>query len=156
MRSSRYFRMKSKWLKVATLSMLINISGLAVWTAGVAIGETEGKAKTPEASPANEKEPKDTFSGNASWYGPQFQGKKTADGEIFDMNKCSAAHRQLHLPTKILVENPQNGKSTIVKVNDRGPYNYHRVLDLSRAAAIKTGVFDRGVAYIQCTVITTK
>src|SRR6516164_4667667 len=89
MRSSRYFRMKSKWLKVATLSMLINISGLAVWTAGVAIGETEGKAKTPEASPANEKEPKDTFSGNASWYGPQFQGKKTADGEIFDMNKCS-------------------------------------------------------------------
>jgi rare lipoprotein A len=100
--------------------------------------------------------PKETFSGNASWYGPQFQGKKTASGQIFDMNKYSAAHRKLHLPTRVLVENPRNGKSAVVNVNDRGPYNYTRVLDLSRAAAVRTGIFDHGVGYIECTVISSK
>ena len=145
--------------KLIFLSMLINVCGLTIWQAGATAGETVEQRKIPapaaESQP-KEESPKETFSGNASWYGPQFQGKKTADGEIFDMNKFSAAHRQLHLPTKILVENPQNGKSTIVKVNDRGPYNYHRVLDLSRAAAIRTGVFDHGVAYIECTILNTK
>ncbi|MBX9725266.1 MAG: septal ring lytic transglycosylase RlpA family protein [Candidatus Obscuribacterales bacterium] len=94
-----------------------------------------------------------TFSGMASWYGDKFNGRKTASGEIFDMNKCSAAHRKLHLVTKVLVENPRNGKSTVVRVNDRGPFHSGRVMDLSKAAAKKTGIIDHGLGYIECTVL---
>ncbi len=94
-----------------------------------------------------------TFAGNASWYGEKFNGRKTASGEIFNMRKCSAAHRRLHLVTKVLVENPKNGKSTVVRVNDRGPYAKGRVMDLSKEAARKTGILEHGVGYIECTVI---
>jgi len=96
-----------------------------------------------------------TFSGNASWYGAQFNGKKTASGELFDMNKLSAAHLHLPLPTKVLVENPRTGKSAVVRVNDRGPYHTKRVMDLSRQAAKDTGIFATGVGYIECTVLTS-
>jgi rare lipoprotein A (peptidoglycan hydrolase) len=95
-----------------------------------------------------------TFSGNASWYGAQFNGKRTASGELFDMNKLSAAHLHLPLPTKVLVENPRSGKSAVVRVNDRGPYHTKRVMDLSRQAAKDTGIFSYGVGYIECTVLT--
>jgi rare lipoprotein A len=94
-----------------------------------------------------------TFSGNASWYGAQFHGKKTASGEIFDMNKVSAAHRTLPLPTKVLVENPKNGKSAIVRVNDRGPYVNSRCMDISRQGAIDLDYLSHGTAYIECTVL---
>lgn len=94
-----------------------------------------------------------TFSGNASWYGGKFHGRKTASGEIFDMKKHTAAHRKLPFFTKVLVENPRNGKSVVVKVNDRGPYAKGRVLDLSRGAAEKLGILLGGVAFVDCTVL---
>jgi rare lipoprotein A len=97
-----------------------------------------------------------TFSGNASWYGIPFHGKKTASGEIFDMNKLSAAHFKLHLVSKVLVENPRNGQSAVVRVNDRGPFVRTRVMDLSRAAAIKVGTFPHGVGYVECTVLNSR
>jgi len=93
------------------------------------------------------------FSGNASWYGVPFHGKKTASGEIFDMNKLSAAHKTLALPTKVMVENPKTGKAAIVKVNDRGPYVKTRVMDLSRGAAKDLGYLDHGTAYLDFTVL---
>ena len=94
-----------------------------------------------------------TFHGMASWYGKGLNGRKTASGEIFHANQCTAAHRTLHLVTKLLVENPESGKSAIVRVNDRGPFTKRRILDLSREAAMKTGIFQAGIGYIECTVI---
>ena len=95
-----------------------------------------------------------TFSGNASWYGAQFHGKKTASGELFDMFKVTGAHRTLHLPTKVLAENPRNGKSTVVRVNDRGPFVHTRVMDLSRQGAIELGYLSRGTAYLEFTILS--
>ena len=93
------------------------------------------------------------FSGNVSWYGPRFNGKKTASGEIFNMNARTCAHRTLPFGTKVLVENPKNGKSVVVEVNDRGPYAKGRVLDLSRGAAKELGILLGGTAYVECTVL---
>jgi rare lipoprotein A len=93
------------------------------------------------------------FSGNVSWYGVPFHGKKTASGKIFDMNKCTSAHLKLPFFTKVLVEDPKNGKSVVVQVLDRGPYVKTRVMDLSREAAKRLGTLGSGVAYVDCTVI---
>lgn len=94
-----------------------------------------------------------SFSGKASWYGPGFNGKKTASGEIFDMNKCSAAHLKLPFQTRVQVEDPRTGKTVIVKVNDRGPYVKTRVMDMSKGAAVKLGTISRGVAFIDCLIL---
>lgn len=93
------------------------------------------------------------FSGNVSWYGIPFHGRKTASGEIFDMYKPTCANLKLKFFTKVLVEDPKTGKSVVVKVNDRGPYACKRVMDLSKGAATKLGTISRGVAYLDCTVI---
>ena len=96
------------------------------------------------------------FSGNASWYGARFNGKKTASGELFDMNKLSGAHKTLPLGSKVLIENPKNGKSTVVKVNDRGPFVRTRVMDLSRAGADNLGYLSHGTAHLDFTPISKK
>ena len=87
--------------------------------------------------------------GTASWYGPRFHGKKTANGEVFNQNKLTAAHRTLPLGATAEVTNVTNGKSVEVKINDRGPYVNGRVIDLSRAAAIRLGMKDAGLARVQ-------
>jgi len=93
------------------------------------------------------------FSGNVSWYGEPFNGKKTASGKIFDMNKCTSAHLKLPFFTKVLVEDPKSGKSVVVTVLDRGPYVKTRVMDLAREAARRLGTLGRGVSYVDCTVL---
>ncbi|MBY0358047.1 MAG: septal ring lytic transglycosylase RlpA family protein [Candidatus Obscuribacterales bacterium] len=108
------------------------------------------------AAGANSSEPDKSFSGNSSWYGIPFHGRKTASGEIFNMNKLSAAHKTFPLPTYCLVEDPRSGNTVIVKVNDRGPYAKGRVMDLSREAARQLGTLSRGVAYIEGTVLGRK
>lgn len=97
-----------------------------------------------------------SFSGNASWYGIPFHGHLTASGQIFDMNKLSAANLSLRLPSTALVENPRNGKAVILVVNDRGPYVKTRVMDLSREAARQLGTLSHGVAYVDITAIERK
>ncbi len=87
-------------------------------------------------------------SGIASWYGRQFHGRKTANGERFDMNAMTAAHRSLPLACFIKVTNQDNGKSVIVKVNDRGPFHTNRILDLSYGAASKLGITSRGTGNV--------
>lgn len=106
--------------------------------------------------PAEGKSTPREFSGKVSWYGKQFHGKKTASGAPFDMNDYTCAHRTLPFGTRILIENPKNGKSVVVKVNDRGPYAKGRVIDLSMAAAKKLGTMLGGVAYVDCTVLPDK
>jgi rare lipoprotein A len=79
-------------------------------------------------------------SGKASWYGPGFHGRKTASGEAFNTNALTAAHRTLPFGTKVRVLNKRNGKSVVVRINDRGPFAHGRVIDLSRASAQAIGV----------------
>jgi rare lipoprotein A len=84
--------------------------------------------------------------GIASWYGVGFHGKKTSNGEIYDMHALSAAHKTLPLGIHVRVTNLNNGKKIILRINDRGPYAKNRVLDLSRAAALKLGYHETGTA----------
>lgn len=86
--------------------------------------------------------------GAASWYGRQFHGRKTASGETFDMNAMTAAHRSLPLNCYIRVTTKNNGKSVVVKVNDRGPFHGNRVLDLSYGAAKQLGITNAGTAKV--------
>jgi rare lipoprotein A len=91
--------------------------------------------------------------GIASWYGEDFHGWMTANGEIYDMEAFTAAHRTLPLGTAILVTNVENGKQVRVRINDRGPYLYGRVLDLSLAGARALDMVDSGVAAVQIEVV---
>lgn len=88
-------------------------------------------------------------SGKASWYGPGFHGRKTSNGERFNMHALSAAHRTLPLPSYVRVTNLSNNKSIIVRVNDRGPFHRDRVMDLSKSAAAQLGFINKGMANIR-------
>jgi rare lipoprotein A len=95
--------------------------------------------------------------GEASWYGKQFHGRKTADGDRFSQDEMTAAHRTLPLGTKVIVENPENGQQVEVKINDRGPYAQpkRRIIDLSRAAANSIGIVQDGTKRVRV-VVTEK
>jgi rare lipoprotein A len=84
-----------------------------------------------------------------SWYGPKFNGKITANGEIYDQMALTAAHKSLSFGTLLKVTNPKNGRSVIVRINDRGPYIEGRDLDLSKGAAIELGILRKGVARLK-------
>lgn len=89
-------------------------------------------------------EPQTTFSGHVSWYGPGFNGRKTANGERFDMNEMTAAHKRLPFNTVVRVVDQRTDRAVLVRINDRGPYIRGRVLDLSREAATRLGMKGRG------------
>lgn len=86
--------------------------------------------------------------GTASWYGSNFDGEETASGEIFDMSEMTAAHKSLPFGTKVKVVNLENGRSVVVRINDRGPFIKGRIIDLSRAAAEKLGLIRPGTAKV--------
>src|SRR4051812_9044502 len=90
-----------------------------------------------------------TETGAASWYGPGFDGRATANGEVYDQHDRTAAHRTLQMPAVLRVTNLDNGHSTVVRVNDRGPYARSRVLDLSRAAAEELAMTHSGTARVR-------
>jgi rare lipoprotein A len=87
--------------------------------------------------------------GTASWYGPSFQGRRTANGERYDMNRLTAAHPSLPFGTLLEVKNVSNGRSVTVRVNDRGPFSRKRILDLSYAAAKEIGAVRPGTATVE-------
>ena len=87
--------------------------------------------------------------GYASWYGYNFHGRLTANGEIYDMNRLSAAHTTLPLPSYVRVTNLENGSSVVVRVNDRGPFHGDRIIDLSAAAAEMLGMTNAGIAHVK-------
>lgn len=94
--------------------------------------------------------------GKASWYGKKFHGRTTSSGEVYDMYQLTAAHRSLPIPTYVRVTNLDNGRRTIVRVNDRGPFHPDRIIDLSYAAAVKLGFQDRGVANVRVESVMPK
>lgn len=87
--------------------------------------------------------------GEASWYGPGFNGRKMANGRIFNMNAYTVAHRELPLGTRICISNPENGKSVHATVTDRGPYAHGRIIDLSKQVAKVLDIMENGVAPVR-------
>ncbi len=95
-----------------------------------------------------------TWTGKASWYGPKFHGRKTANGETYDMNGMTAAHRKLPFNTIIEVTLLSSGKSCRVRINDRGPFKGNRILDLSKGAAEKIGLIKEGVGKVRIRIVS--
>ncbi|CUU74375.1 rare lipoprotein a rlpa [Campylobacter hyointestinalis subsp. hyointestinalis] len=95
----------------------------------------------------------DTASGIASWYGPNFHGKKTSNGENYNMNAMTAAHKTLPMNTMVKVLNLKNGKTTLVRINDRGPFVAGRIIDLSKAAANEISMIGAGTAPVRLEVV---
>jgi len=91
--------------------------------------------------------------GMASWYGPKFHGKRTSSGEPYDMYQMTAAHKHLPLPSYVRVTNLDNGRTAIVRVNDRGPFHSKRIIDLSYSAAVKLDVVRSGTARVEIRAI---
>ncbi len=92
--------------------------------------------------------------GVASWYGPTFYGEQTANGEVFDAGALSAAHRTLPMPVNVRVTNLENGRSLLLRVNDRGPFARGRILDVSEQAAKLLGFYGKGTARVRVTYVS--
>jgi rare lipoprotein A len=91
--------------------------------------------------------------GIASWYGKKYHGRRTANGERYDMHAMTAAHKRLPFGTLILVKNLENGKKARVRINDRGPFKKGRIIDLSYAAARELGMVRKGLAKVKIKVV---
>ena len=87
--------------------------------------------------------------GMASWYGGYFHGRRTSSGDVYDMYQMTAAHKSLPLPTYVRVTNLANGRSVVLRVNDRGPFVDDRIIDLSYTAATKLGMAEQGTARVE-------
>jgi rare lipoprotein A len=111
-------------------------------------GCTTHKSYTPQPEPAGF-----TETGRASFYAKKFQGRKTASGERFDNMAMTAAHKTLPFGTKVLVTNTSNGRSVVVRINDRGPFIKGRIIDLSRLAFSKIAKTAQGTAPVRIRVI---
>ncbi len=94
-----------------------------------------------------------TLTGTASWYGGKFHGRKTANGETYNMHALTAAHKYLPFGTEVVVTNQNNGKSVVVRINDRGPFVGSRIIDLSQAAATQLGMINSGTAKVKVEVL---
>lgn len=94
-----------------------------------------------------------TLSGTASWYGGKFHGRRTANGETYNQHALTAAHRFLPFGTEVVVTNQNNGRSVVVRINDRGPFSGGRIIDLSRQAASQIGMINSGTAKVTVEVI---
>ena len=117
--------------------------------------KTQGtfKVGTPYRIKGKLYKPQETYNfeqtGIASWYGPNFHGKKTANGETFDMYELTAAHKTLQMPSLVRVTNLENGKSIVVRINDRGPFSRGRIIDLSKRSAELLGFINQGTARVK-------
>lgn len=105
--------------------------------------EVAGVWYYPQADPGYDE------TGIASWYGEEFQGRQTANGEYFDMNRLSAAHKTLPMPSRVRVTNLENGRAIVLRVNDRGPFVNGRLIDVSRRAAQLLGFYRSGTARVR-------
>ncbi|MFM8544189.1 MAG: septal ring lytic transglycosylase RlpA family protein [Vulcanococcus sp.] len=108
---------------------------------------------TPSDAPSPERNVRSVSRGQASWYGPGFYGNRTASGEVLRRGSLTAAHRHLPFGTKVRVTNLHNGRSAVVRINDRGPFHGHRVIDLAHGAASELGVVASGTANVKLEVL---
>jgi peptidoglycan lytic transglycosylase len=125
------------------------------WLAVVALTATLAGCATTRGPVRPAAPPGTVERGEASWYGERHQGRRTANGELYDMYQLTAAHPALPLGTKVLVTNLQNGRSVEVRVNDRGPTIAGRIIDLSYAAARRLGAIAAGTIPVSVRVLST-
>jgi rare lipoprotein A len=111
--------------------------------------EVKKEAIKEERPIIEKRETKEVQYGVASWYGPDFHGKPTSSGEIYDMYQLTCAHNTFPLGTTVMVTNLENGRSLELKVNDRGPFVKERIIDLSYAAAQMLGIWEKGTAFVK-------
>ncbi|WP_299617028.1 septal ring lytic transglycosylase RlpA family protein [Pelagibius sp.] len=168
----RDYKMMTGWVRIGLL--LLGLSAVLA-----ACAETElavHNAKRFQAQPEPPPVPKGTYkvgkpyqikniwyyprvdfsydeTGIASWYGPGFHGKRTANGEVYDQNALTAAHRTLPMPTMVQVTNLENGRSIRVRINDRGPFAHGRIIDLSKRGAELLGFLRQGTAKVRVQVL---
>lgn len=117
------------------------------------VSEIEGRPQ-PEPVPAAETVAiVSSTVGGASWYGPGFNGRRSASGEVFNQNAMTAAHRTLPFGTRVRVTNLSNSRQVVVRINDRGPYSGSRVIDLSAGAAAEIGLINAGVGTVQLDIL---
>jgi len=136
------------------LALLIGLAGALAPGCASPKPEPVEPQKPRSRATSRPRKPGDVQRGYASWYGRDFHGRPTASGERFDRNKLTAAHRTLPLGSRVRVVHSGNGRSVVVRINDRGPYSKRRVLDLSGAAARRLRMIDQGVAPITLHVIS--
>lgn len=105
--------------------------------------QIKGRWYTPRVDPTYDE------AGQASWYGPNFHGKKTANGEVFDQDALTAAHPTIPLPSYAYVTNLENGRTLLVRINDRGPFANDRILDASARVARELGFYEQGTARVR-------
>lgn len=132
--------------EVAPATAAVNVDSL--YTA-LAADET-----IQDSTSSVELQPQRILNGHASWYGPGFHGRKTANGERFDQNEMTAAHKSLPFGTLVRVIDEKSGNSLLVRINDRGPYIRGRLLDLSEAAARRLGIKGRGTGSVRLEIHT--
>jgi len=118
----------------------------------------KGKKPTPDYSPSSYKDNTvyrkgQVIKGESSYYGPHFHGKQTANGETFNMNDLTCAHKSLPFNSVLRVTLLSTGKSVEVRVNDRGPYKKQRILDLSKEAARRIGMLEQGTGYVSIKIL---
>ncbi len=140
--------MVGRFVLVVLLGVMFTFSGCSDSTSRKGYDRSAGTAKSKKKAEIGY-----TFSGDASFYGKGFDGKKTASGEIFDRDAFTCAHKTLPFGTKLKVVRVKTGASVVVRVNDRGPYSKKRVLDLSEAAGKVLGLDKAGHAQVTATVI---
>lgn len=128
-----------------------NFNKILICFLGLVLSAAAPKICRPEPSAA--KKPVYEAVGLASYYGRRFHGRKTANGERFDMHAMTAAHRGLKFGSRVVVTNLKNGRKVEVRINDRGPYIKGRIIDLSYAAAKKLGMLSQGVAKVKISAI---
>jgi rare lipoprotein A len=131
-------------------------AGLRLSAALIVTGVLAGCSTVPEVvrPPVSDDLLRPLQTGYASWYGRSHQGRRTTSGEIYDMNKLTAAHPALPMGTRLLVTNLSNGRSVTVRVNDRGPFVDGRIVDLSYAAARELGAVEVGVVPVRVEVLS--
>ena len=162
---SRRFSSAGRWASALLLGLSLGLAGCAETELLVHTAKTAKSHQTDTGSKGRYKVgsayqikgvwyyPKEEWdyaeTGIASWYGPGFHGKSTANGEVFDENALTAAHRTLPMPSIVRVTNLDNGRSIVVRVNDRGPFAHGRIIDMSRRSAQLLGFMKKGTAKVR-------
>ncbi len=126
---------------------------LTLLSFSIALGLSTNVLADTQVEQSNKSSINNSKTVQASWYGPGFHGRKTANGERFNMNSLTAAHKSLPFGTKLKVTCAMTGKSVVVRVNDRGPFKPGRSLDLSKGAAEQLGMIGRGITKVKYEIL---
>lgn len=149
---SKHSRKRQNKLHISRYLFFIILAGLLITSCGTSSRTIEKSSPTVKVT-KGEKTIKKIESGRASWYGPNFHGKLTANGEEYDMNALTAAHRTLPFNSIVKVVNLDNGESVKVRINDRGPYAKNRIIDLSKGAAKSINMIGNGTANVELILV---